>query len=75
MASVKVFPKFQKAKSDGKVPIYLRVTKNRKSRYVALDVYVSLVIGTKKPARWNQPQTMPHKLTSTFLPKWQKQKK
>lgn len=40
MASVKVFPRFDKTNSEGKAPIYLRVTKNRKSKYIALDVYV-----------------------------------
>jgi len=40
MASVKVFPRLDKADSQGKVPIYLRVTKNRKSKYLALDTYI-----------------------------------
>ena len=40
MASVKVFPRLDKANSEGKVPIYLRVTKNRKSKYIALDAYI-----------------------------------
>ena len=40
MASVKVFPRLDKANSEGKVPIYLHVTKNRKSKYIALDAYV-----------------------------------
>lgn len=40
MASVKVFPRIDKADSQGKVPIYLRVTKNRKSKYIALNTYI-----------------------------------
>lgn len=40
MASVKVFPRLDKADSQGKVPIYLRVTKNRKSKYIALNTYI-----------------------------------
>ncbi len=40
MASVKVFPRFDKADYQGKVPIYLRVTKNRKSKRIALDAYI-----------------------------------
>jgi integrase/recombinase XerD len=40
MASVKVYPRLDKENSDGKVPIYLRVTKNRKSKRIALDAYI-----------------------------------
>lgn len=40
MASVKVFPRLDKADSQGKVPIYLRVTKSRKSKYLALNTYI-----------------------------------
>ena len=40
MASVKVFPRLDKKNTEGKVPIYLRVTKNRKSKYIALDAYI-----------------------------------
>jgi integrase/recombinase XerD len=40
MASVKIFPRLDKVNSEGKVPIYLRVTKHRKSKYIALDAYV-----------------------------------
>jgi len=40
MASVKVFPRLDKANAQRKVPIYLRVTKNRKSKYIALDAYI-----------------------------------
>jgi len=31
----------------GQVPIYLRVTKNRRSKYIALDVYID-------PKDWNE---------------------
>jgi integrase/recombinase XerD len=40
MASVKVFPRLDKVNSEGKAPVYLRVIKHRKSKYIALDVYV-----------------------------------
>ncbi|OJW81526.1 MAG: hypothetical protein BGO69_09070 [Bacteroidetes bacterium 46-16] len=40
MASVKAFPRFNKTNLEGKTPVYLRVTKNRKSKYIALDVSV-----------------------------------
>jgi len=40
MASIKVFPRLDKANSEGKVPIYLRVIKHRKSKCIALDAYV-----------------------------------
>lgn len=40
MASVKVFLRLDKLNSDGKVPIYLRITKHRKSKCIALDTYV-----------------------------------
>jgi len=42
MASVKAFPRLDKADSQGKVPIYLRVTKSRKSKYLALNTYIFL---------------------------------
>jgi len=42
MASVKVFLRLDKLNSDGKVPIYLRITKHRKSKCIALDTYVFL---------------------------------
>lgn len=47
MASVKVFPRLDKINKEGKVPIYLRVTKNRKSKYIALDAYIL-------PKEWNK---------------------
>src|SRR4030095_553466 len=40
MASVKVYPRLDKENSEGKVPIYLRITKNRKSKRIALDAYI-----------------------------------
>ena len=46
MASVKVFPRLDKANKQGLVPMYLRLTKNRKSKYIALDVYID-------PKNWN----------------------
>ncbi|NOW97206.1 site-specific integrase [Mucilaginibacter sp. SG564] len=46
MASVKIFPRLDKANKQGKVPMYLRLTKNRKSKYIALDVYID-------PKHWN----------------------
>ena len=47
MASIKVFPKMNKINKYGQVPIYLRLTKNRRSRYIALDVYID-------PKDWNE---------------------
>lgn len=47
MATVKVFPRLDKIAANGKAPVYLRVTKNRKSKYVALDVYID-------PDDWNK---------------------
>jgi len=47
MASVKVFPKMNKINKYGQVPIYLRVTKNRQSKYIALDVLID-------PKDWNE---------------------
>lgn len=46
MASIKVFPKMNKINKYGQVPIYLRLTKNRRSKYIALDVYID-------PKDWN----------------------
>ena len=47
MASVKLYPRIDKLNAKGKAPIYLRLTKNRKSKYIALGVYV-------KPEDWNE---------------------
>jgi len=41
MASVKVYPRLDKINKNGQAPIYLRLTKNRKSKYIALDVYIN----------------------------------
>jgi integrase len=49
MASVKIFPRLDKANKQGQVPLYLRLTKNRKSKYIALGYYIDL-------KNWN-PQT------------------
>ena len=47
MASVKIYPRLDKINKNGQVPIYLRLTKNRKSKYIALDVYIN-------PKDWNE---------------------
>jgi integrase/recombinase XerD len=47
MASVKLYPRIDKLNTKGEAPIYLRLTKNRKSKYIALDAYV-------KPEEWNE---------------------
>lgn len=47
MASIKVFPKMNKINKQGLVPVYLRLTKNRRSKYIALDVYID-------PKDWNE---------------------
>ncbi|TKB96445.1 site-specific integrase [Pedobacter cryotolerans] len=47
MASVKVYPRLDKVNKNGQVPIYIRLTKNRKSKYIALDVYIN-------PNDWNE---------------------
>ncbi|RZJ91468.1 MAG: site-specific integrase [Chryseobacterium sp.] len=47
MASVKIYPRLDKSNKNGQVPIYLRLTKNRKSKYIALDVYIN-------PKDWNE---------------------
>jgi integrase/recombinase XerD len=46
MASIKISPRHDKANKSGQVPLYLRLTKNRRSKYVALDVYIN-------PNDWN----------------------
>lgn len=46
MASVKIYPRLDKPNSEQKVPLYLRITKNRKSQTIALDVYI-------QPSDWN----------------------
>src|SRR5258708_27130942 len=47
MASVKLFPRFDKLNDQGKIPIYLRLTKNRKSRYIALEAWI-------RPEDWDE---------------------
>ncbi|MEI9913241.1 MAG: site-specific integrase [Bacteroidota bacterium] len=51
MASVKVFPRLDKVNSEGKVPVYLRVTKNRKSKHIALDTYIFSKDWSKKSGK------------------------
>jgi site-specific recombinase XerD len=46
MASVKVYPRLDKVNVNNQVPVYLRLTKNRKSKYVALGVNID-------PNDWN----------------------
>ena len=53
MPSVKVFPRLDKADSQGKVPIYLPVTKNRKSKYIALNTYILSKDWNKKTGKVN----------------------
>jgi len=47
MASVKVYPRIDKVNDNGKAPIYMRLTKNRKSRYIALDAWI-------RPEDWDE---------------------
>ena len=47
MASIKIFPKMNRINKQGQVPVYLRLTKNRRSKYIALDVYID-------PKDWNE---------------------
>jgi hypothetical protein len=49
MASVKVFPRLDKINKVGKAPIYLRIIKNRRSKYISLDVHIF-------PTEWNNTQ-------------------
>lgn len=46
MASVKIYPRLDKTNDEQKAPLYLRITKNRKSQSIALDVYIH-------PSDWN----------------------
>jgi len=59
MASIKVFPKMNKINKYGQVPIYLRLTKNRRSRYIALDVYID-------PKDWNEKSRKLDRVLSTL---------
>jgi len=61
MASVRIYPRLDKINMNGKVPIYLRITKDRKSKYIALDVYINPndwngKTGKIKPGAKNAPQ-------------------
>ena len=46
MATVKLYPRLDKVNDKGEAPIYLRLTQNRKSKYIALEAAV-------KPSDWN----------------------
>jgi len=69
MASVKVFPKMDKLNQGGEIPIYLRVTKNRKSKYIALDVYID-------PNNWNDKlrKVKPHAPNASLINSYMAQK-
>lgn len=41
MSTVKVIRRKDKEKANGEAPLYLRITKNRRSRYVSIGVYVT----------------------------------
>ncbi len=47
MTSVKIIPRLDKPNSEKKVPLYLRITKNRKSQTAFLDVFI-------QPDEWNR---------------------
>ena len=47
MATVKLFPRLDKLNDNGKVPIYMRLTKNRKSKYIALEAWI-------RPEDWDE---------------------
>lgn len=47
MASTKLVLKMNKKNSSGEVPIYLRIIKDRKTRFVSLGVYLN-------PVHWNE---------------------
>lgn len=46
MTSIKVFPKLNKINKYGLAPVYLRLIKNRRVKYLAMDVYID-------PKDWN----------------------
>jgi len=46
-ASVKLLLRKDKSKADGTAPVWLRITANRKSRYVSTGVYL-------EPKYWNK---------------------
>ena len=47
MATVKLFPRLDKLNDNSKAPIYMRLTKNRKSRYIALEAWI-------RPEDWDE---------------------
>jgi integrase/recombinase XerD len=47
MATVKLFPRLDKLNDNGKAPIYMRLTKNRKSKYIALEAWI-------RPEDWDE---------------------
>ncbi|MGN8072790.1 tyrosine-type recombinase/integrase [Mucilaginibacter sp. 22184] len=46
MTSIKVFPKLNKINKYGLAPVYLRLIKNRRVKYLSMDVYID-------PKDWN----------------------
>lgn len=46
MTSLKVIPKLEKIKLSGEVPLYLRITKDRKAKFISLQVNI-------KPEHWD----------------------
>lgn len=46
MTSIQVFPKLNKIDKYGLAPVYLRLIKNRRVKYLAMDVYID-------PKDWN----------------------
>ena len=46
-ASVKLVLRKDKVKSDGTVPVWIRITINRKSKYISTGIYVL-------PVQWNE---------------------
>ena len=46
MTSIKVFPKMNKINKYGHAPIYLRLIRHRRVKYIALDVHID-------PKDWN----------------------
>ena len=60
--TVKPILRSSKARSDGRAPIWIRITANRKSRYVSTGVYV-------EPKYWNEKKKKvrkSHELASAF---------
>lgn len=62
MATVKLILRKSKARADGNAPIYLRVTANRKSRFISSGIYLA-------PRHWNadrQQVRRSHDLASAY---------